>query len=51
MVRSIDTFWPGAEDFTPHRLWFVVFNSCHPHANDTNLFSYNDQTLGGSTTT
>jgi hypothetical protein len=29
----------------------VVFDSCQPHANNTNLFAYNDQTLGGSTTT
>jgi hypothetical protein len=29
----------------------VVFNSCQPHASDTNLFAYNDQMLWGSTTT
>jgi hypothetical protein len=29
----------------------VVFDSCQPHVSDTNLFAYNDQKLGGSTTT
>jgi hypothetical protein len=28
-----------------------VFDSCQPHTSDTNLFAYNDQTLGGSTMT
>jgi hypothetical protein len=50
-VCNIGTFQPDAKDFTPRRLRFVVFDSCHPHANDTNLYAYNDQTLGGSTMT
>jgi hypothetical protein len=29
----------------------VVFDSCHPHASDTNLFAFDEQTFKGSTTT
>jgi hypothetical protein len=49
-VRTIDTFWPNADDFMLRQLRFVVFDSYHPHDSDTNLFAYNNQTLGGSTT-
>jgi hypothetical protein len=31
------------------RLRSMVFDSCQPPASNTNLFAYNDQTLGGST--
>jgi hypothetical protein len=50
-VRTVDSFRLDADDFTPCRLYSAVFDSCHPHASDTNLFAYNDQTLGGSTMT
>jgi hypothetical protein len=50
-VRSIDTVPPDADDFMSRRLRSAVFDSCQPHASDTNLFTYNDQTLRGSTTT
>jgi hypothetical protein len=50
-VCTVDSFQLDADDFTPHRLRSAVFDSCHSHASDTNLFLYNDQTLGGSTMT
>jgi hypothetical protein len=40
-----------ADEFTPRQLRFVVFDFCHPDASDINLLAYNDQTLGGLTTT
>jgi hypothetical protein len=50
-VHTVDSFHLDTDDFTTCRLRFAVLNSSQPHASDTNLFAYNDQTLGGLTTT
>jgi hypothetical protein len=48
---SIDTLRLDIDDFMSRRLRSTVFDSCWPHASNTNLFAYNDQAFGGSTTT